>query len=843
MAGVIDRFVMKYWTSSSVILRPLQGRLALIVIVQRLYGYHRGGRSAASHSVGSGQGFMYGVLVVSGQCCREEVRRWRVDVVWRHPSGGAVVAEEVIWDGCVGVVGVVGVVFSCWTEAVSAPVRIDVHRTSTSDVRFFAGIMQVLRSLSPVREKDIQIPVKKELYYVVASCILSQLCSAPVNHSGNCPFWFRVADLCIEEFQPQYLFCVVRSLLIHVTEERHFFRSNSSRSSLSDGPVGDEARSFSRLRELLNLPQNHKISDGRERGKKLKNNEELLRSFNTADRSTGWIRYLGDQIPILLKKNIRSFPKAMRSCHTEEENENNQRKAWRPGVGQRMTSNEKDEAKKTSSQLSEKNYRSDRFFEVLESFVGRKKRIVIMDPVMAIQNPHPATLNLRKKISVSVVTCDEVTLSIDLSTLRVLLSKIPANLNVKYSFSKVQRWRTLQDVMTLMMVSAVPSSPFFLWCETSIHAVVNIPLPPGLPHWAQLEAYAVREYAKFVYKRCGCLLPIPEGKLRFGTKWILKNNKRWPKGIDYDERFLLQWLELMKLFRYILSHLLHTCDFMAISICRWQSAFLLWVIDEKSLLLNPKDVEGLQVTQKSNNGIFISQDKYVQDMLKKFDMVNVRSATTPFEATNPKSKEEPDEAVNVHLYRSMIGSLMYLTASRPDIQFAVSACSRHQVTPLTSHLNAVKRIFKYLKGRPKLGLWYPRDSPFVLEAYSDSDYAGSHGDRKSTTGGCQFLGRRLISWQCKKQTIVATSSTEAEYVAAANCCGQSTICIVKNPVFHQRTKHIEIRHHFIRDANEKHLIQVLKIHTDDNMADLLTKAFDGPREMIHDVCIAWSVWP
>ncbi|GJZ79827.1 putative ribonuclease H-like domain-containing protein [Tanacetum coccineum] len=262
---------------------------------------------------------------------------------------------------------------------------------------------------------------------------------------------------------------------------------------------------------------------------------------------------------------------------------------------------------------------------------------------------------------------------------------------------------------------------------------------------------------------------------------------------------------------------------------------------------------GLQVKQKPD-GIFISQDKYVQDMLKKFDMESVRTATTPYEASKPKSKDEPDDAVNVHLYRSMIGSLMYLTASRPDIMFAVSACSRHQVTPLTSNLNAVKKIFKYLKGQPKLGLWYPRDSPFVLEAYSDSDYAGSHGDRKSTTGGCQFLGRRLISWQCKKQTIVATSSTEAEYVAAANCCGQvlwiqnqmldygfnfmntnffidnqSTICIVKNPVFHQRTKHIEIRHHFIRDANEKNLIQVLKIHTDENVADLLTKAFDGPR--------------
>ncbi|GJX35978.1 putative ribonuclease H-like domain-containing protein [Tanacetum coccineum] len=262
---------------------------------------------------------------------------------------------------------------------------------------------------------------------------------------------------------------------------------------------------------------------------------------------------------------------------------------------------------------------------------------------------------------------------------------------------------------------------------------------------------------------------------------------------------------------------------------------------------------GLQVKQLPD-GIFISQDKYVKDMLTKFDMESVRTATTPYEAAKTKLKDETDPPVNVHLYRSMIGSLMYLTASRPDIMFAVSACSRHQVTPLTSHLNAVKKIFKYLKGQPKLGLWYPKDSPFQLEAYSDSDYAGSHGDRKSTTGGCQFLGRRLISWQCKKQTIVATSSTEAEYVAAASCCAQvlwiqnqlldygfnfmntkifidnqSTICIVKNPVFHQRTKHIEIRHHFIRDANEKNLIQVLKIHTNDNVADLLTKAFDGPR--------------
>nr|GFC50725.1 putative reverse transcriptase, RNA-dependent DNA polymerase [Tanacetum cinerariifolium] len=170
----------------------------------------------------------------------------------------------------------------------------------------------------------------------------------------------------------------------------------------------------------------------------------------------------------------------------------------------------------------------------------------------------------------------------------------------------------------------------------------------------------------------------------------------------------------------------------------------------------------------------------------------------------------------------MIGSLMYLAASRPDMMFAVCACARHQVTPKECHLHVVKRIFRYLKGHPKLGLWYPKDSPFDLVAYSDSDYDGASQDRKSTSRGCQFLGRTLISRQCKKQTIVAMSTTEAEYVAAASCCGQvlwiqnqllgygynfmntniyidnnSAICIVKNPVYHSKTKHIEIRHHFI----------------------------------------------
>ncbi|GJT00955.1 putative ribonuclease H-like domain-containing protein [Tanacetum coccineum] len=179
-----------------------------------------------------------------------------------------------------------------------------------------------------------------------------------------------------------------------------------------------------------------------------------------------------------------------------------------------------------------------------------------------------------------------------------------------------------------------------------------------------------------------------------------------------------------------------------------------------------------ELLQQKKDGIFISQDKYVDEILKKFNYTDVKSAFTPVDLEKPLVKDGDANDVDVHLYRSMIGSLMYLTTSRPDIMFAICACARFQVTPKTSHLIDVKRIFKYLKGKPTLGLWYSRDSPFELVAYTNSDYTGVTQDRKSTTGGCQFLGNKLISWQCKKQTVVATSTTEAEYVAAASCYGQ-----------------------------------------------------------------------
>ncbi|GJS46420.1 uncharacterized mitochondrial protein-like protein [Tanacetum coccineum] len=141
---------------------------------------------------------------------------------------------------------------------------------------------------------------------------------------------------------------------------------------------------------------------------------------------------------------------------------------------------------------------------------------------------------------------------------------------------------------------------------------------------------------------------------------------------------------------------------------------------------------GLQVLQKKD-GIFLSQDKYVVDILKKFGLLDIRSAKTPMDKENPWGKDGTGKDVELHLYRSMIGSLMYLTASRPDIMFAVCACARHQVTPKECHLHAVKRIFRYLKGHPMLGLWYPKESPFDLVAYSDSDYDGDKQERKSTT--------------------------------------------------------------------------------------------------------------
>ncbi|KAJ9557089.1 hypothetical protein OSB04_011703 [Centaurea solstitialis] len=262
---------------------------------------------------------------------------------------------------------------------------------------------------------------------------------------------------------------------------------------------------------------------------------------------------------------------------------------------------------------------------------------------------------------------------------------------------------------------------------------------------------------------------------------------------------------------------------------------------------------GLQIKQ-SEKGIFINQGKYVLDMLKKFDLTSCTPMKTPMAPPLSLDKDSKGKPVHVTLYRGMIGSLLYLTASRPDIMYSTCLCARYQAEPKESHLTAEKRIFRYLKGTPNLGLWYSKDSGFDLTAYSDSDFVGCKIDRKSTTGGCHLLGGKLVSWTSKKQNSVSTSTAEAEYVAAGICCDQvlwlrnqlqdydiqlskipiyrdntSAIAIANNPVLHSKTKHIEVRYHFIRDHVMNGDIELHFVPTEYQLADLFTKPLDVTR--------------
>ena len=262
---------------------------------------------------------------------------------------------------------------------------------------------------------------------------------------------------------------------------------------------------------------------------------------------------------------------------------------------------------------------------------------------------------------------------------------------------------------------------------------------------------------------------------------------------------------------------------------------------------------GLQVKQ-TNQGTFINQSKYTKELLKRFKLENCKTRPTPMSTTLKLDKDENGKRVCEKLYRGMIGSLLYLTASRPDIMFSVCLCARFQSCPRESHLSAVKRIFKYLAGTIEIGLWYPKFTSFDLIGYSDADFAGCKVDRKSTSGTCHFLGNSLISWHSKKQNSVALSTAEAEYVAAGSCCAQilwmkqtledyglkydhipircdntSAINLTKNPIQHSRTKHIEIRHHFIRDHVLNNDICLEFVDTNNQIADIFTKPLSENR--------------
>nr|GEY40292.1 copia protein [Tanacetum cinerariifolium] len=262
---------------------------------------------------------------------------------------------------------------------------------------------------------------------------------------------------------------------------------------------------------------------------------------------------------------------------------------------------------------------------------------------------------------------------------------------------------------------------------------------------------------------------------------------------------------------------------------------------------------GLQVNQ-SPCGIFINQSNYVLEILKKYGMESCDPVGTPMEIKDKLDLDQNGTLVDATKYRSMIGALMYLTSSRPNIVHATCLCARYQAKPTEKHLKEVKRIFRYLRGTINTGLYYSKDFGFELIGFSDADYARCKDTFKSTSGGAQFLGEKLVSWSSKKQDCTALSTAEAEYVSLSACCTQvlwmrkqltdygfnflkisiycdskSATAISCNPVQQSRTKHIAVRYHFIKEHVEKGTIELYFVKTDYQLADIFTKALPADR--------------
>jgi hypothetical protein len=192
---------------------------------------------------------------------------------------------------------------------------------------------------------------------------------------------------------------------------------------------------------------------------------------------------------------------------------------------------------------------------------------------------------------------------------------------------------------------------------------------------------------------------------------------------------------------------------------------------EISLLGEPSFFLGLQICQR-NQGIFISQTKYIREMLKRFGMEDCKLVTTPMKTSCKLNKDDDSKSTGQRQYNSMIGSLLYVTKSKPDVMQAVGHVARFQETPKESHVLAVKRIFKYIKGTKDFVLWYPKGKDLSLIAYIDVDWAGFIDDRRSTSGAMFYLGECLVSWLSKKQSSISLSTTEANYIAATTCYTQ-----------------------------------------------------------------------
>nr|GEV79261.1 retrovirus-related Pol polyprotein from transposon TNT 1-94 [Tanacetum cinerariifolium] len=279
-------------------------------------------------------------------------------------------------------------------------------------------------------------------------------------------------------------------------------------------------------------------------------------------------------------------------------------------------------------------------------------------------------------------------------------------------------------------------------------------------------------------------------------------------------------------------------------------------VTEKKNLENDIADETLEVDEIVN--IKESRNHSIENVIGNFNQRTLRSQAQNQKDSKPikttmsfdtkLTKDEECESVDSTKYRGMIGSILYLMTSRPDIIFSVCLCARFQEAPKTSHLEAVKRIFRYIKGTTHLGLWYPKGTGIETIVYADSNHAGDYVDQKSTSSICTFVGCGLTSWFSKKQTSLAISTTEDEYVSAGKACQQAlwmkqalidydirledvpimcdnkgTIDLSKKLMQYSRTKHIKIRHHFVRDNVQKGHISIEKVSSVDNIADILTK--------------------
>lgn len=257
---------------------------------------------------------------------------------------------------------------------------------------------------------------------------------------------------------------------------------------------------------------------------------------------------------------------------------------------------------------------------------------------------------------------------------------------------------------------------------------------------------------------------------------------------------------------------------------------------------------GVEVVQNSS-GIFVSQSKYTKEILERFGMDNSKPVDNPVVPGYKLSKKGDGVEVDATTYKQMVGSLMYLTATRSDLMYAVCLISRYMEKPTDVHLQAAKRILRYLKGTADLGIFYKKNVSDELIAYADSDYAGDVDDRKSASGYVFLLGTGAISWSSKKQPVVTLSTTEAEFFAAASCACQgvwlrriignlghsqdgcttifcdntSTIKLSKNPIMHERSKHIDVRFHFLRELAKDGVIELVYYSTRDQVSDILTK--------------------